>query len=111
MKLLSHAVPRDTTSYLPSQAGPCVTFPAEIIYCVTQRRDAQVLPVHAGAEREHIVEQLQSVEQQLQRSQSADIITELVSAKILAADKDYLALELQVMSNIACCSPGLALSL
>ena len=45
-----------------------------------------------------MVEQLQSTEQQLQRSQSTDIITELVTAKILAADKDYLALELQVWS-------------
>ena len=50
----------------------------------------------AGIARELALEQLQTVEQQLLRSQSADIINELVSAKIQAADKDYLALELKV---------------
>ena len=53
-----------------------------------------------GDARERAVERLQTAEQQLARSQSADIITELVNAKIIAADKDFIALDLQVRDSL-----------
>lgn len=55
---------------------------------------------YAGEARERAVQQLQTAEQQLARSQSADIIAELVNAKITAADKDFIALDLQVRAIV-----------